>query len=59
MQTFAFFKENPAANISSLDVTLGCSKRSAERIVAELKKEGTLTRLGSTRFGSWIVIEAD
>ena len=58
-QTLAFFKENPAANISSLAESLGCSKRSAERIVAELKKEGTLTRLGSTRSGSWIVIEAD
>ena len=59
MQTLAFFKENPAANISSLAETLGCSKRSAERIVAELKKEGALTRLGCTRSGSWIVIEAD
>ncbi|MBR0404649.1 MAG: Fic family protein [Eggerthellaceae bacterium] len=58
-QTLAFFKENPAANISSLAESLGCSKRSAERIVAKLKKEGTLTRLGSTRSGSWIVIEAD
>ena len=59
MQTLAFFKENPAANMSSLAESLGCSKRSAERIVAELKKEGALTRLGSTRSGSWIVIEAD
>lgn len=57
-QTLAFFREHPTANVASLAETLGCSKRSAERIVAELKEEGALVRLGSTRAGSWIVGES-
>ena len=57
LRSLAFFKENPKANVSSLADSLGCSKRSAERIVAELKAEGALARSGSTRSGSWIVVE--
>ena len=57
LRSLAFFKENPKANVSSLAESLGCSKRSAERIVAELKAEGALARSGSTRSGSWIVVE--
>ena len=34
---------------------VGIGKRTCERIVAELKKAGIVTRLGSTRSGKWIV----
>lgn len=54
-RALAYFRENPKGNVSSLSEELGCSKRSAERIVAELKDEGALARLGSARSGSWVV----
>lgn len=50
-----FFRANPSANINQLTNHLGCSKRSAERIVSELKSSGSLLREGSARAGKWIV----
>ena len=52
-----FFREHGGGNISQLAENLGCSKRSAERIVAELKEEGVLSRQGSPRSGIWVVGE--
>lgn len=42
-----FFKTHPAGAISQLVEHFGCSRRSVERIVAELKDEGVLIRQGS------------
>ncbi|MCI8469562.1 MAG: Fic family protein [Eggerthellaceae bacterium] len=56
-QALTFFAENPKGNISSLAENLGCSKRTAERMVASLKEQGLLVREGSTRAGRWIVAE--
>ena len=50
-----FFKKNPSGNMSQLAERLGCSKRSAERLVAELKEDGLLSRQGSPRAGLWVV----
>lgn len=50
-----FFEEHPTSNVSQLAEQLGCSKRSAERIIAELKASGLLERRGSSRAGCWIV----
>lgn len=52
-----FFREHGDGNVSQLAESLGCSKRSAERIVAKLKEEGALSRQGSARSGVWIVRE--
>ena len=52
-----FFEENPNATINQLAEHLNCSKRSAERIVAELKEAGALLREGNARAGRWIVTE--
>ena len=52
-----FFRERGDGSISRLAEHLGCSKRSAERIVAGLKEEGSLARQGSARSGIWIVHE--
>lgn len=52
-----FFKENPTGNLSLLANHLGCSKRTAERLAAELKANGKLKRVGSSRAGSWVVEE--
>lgn len=54
-QALVFFSEHPKGNITVLAEFLGCSKRSAERIVAELKSEGALIRKGSPRSGTWVV----
>lgn len=53
--TLRFFEAQPSSTISALADHLGCSKRSAERIVATLKQEGRLERRGSARAGEWIV----
>lgn len=55
-RALSYFGGNPKARVVSLAEELGCSKRSAERIVAELKEEGLLARRGSVRSGSWAVI---
>ena len=54
-KALAFFVDNPKGNVSALADSLGCSKRTAERIVAELKADGRLAREGSTRAGVWVV----
>ena len=54
-RTLAFFRNNPTATIDDLVDYLGCSKRSAERSVAELKAQGLLAREGSARRGEWRV----
>lgn len=54
-QALAFFRENPTGNVALLAQHLGCSKRTAERVVAQLKADGQLKRTGSTRAGRWIV----
>ena len=50
-----FFEGNPSGNVGQLAERLGCSKRTAERLVAELKEDGLLSRQGSPRAGLWVV----
>ena len=54
----SFFAKDPNANISLLAQELGCSQRTAERLVAKLKLEGKLCRKGSARAGKWIVLRS-
>ncbi len=54
-RALAFFRDNTRSTVAQLAQHLGCSKRSAERIVAQLKDEGVLERQGSPRAGLWIV----
>ncbi|MDO4502652.1 MAG: Fic family protein [Coriobacteriia bacterium] len=54
----AFFKGNPNGNVDQLVELTGCSKRSAERLIAELKEDGLLMRLGSARSGTWVVVDS-
>ena len=54
-RALAFFRDNTRSTVAQLAQHLGCSKRSAERIVAQLKEEGVLERQGSPRSGSWTV----
>ena len=51
----AFLSDNSRSTVAQLAQHLGCSKRSAERMVAQLKEEGMLERQGSPRSGVWVV----
>ena len=51
----AFLRDNSRSIVAQLAEHLGSSKRSAERLVAQLKDEGVLERQGSPRAGLWIV----
>ena len=55
-RVLSYFSANPKGTVSGLADMLGCSKRSAERIVANLRKGGALAREGSARGGRWIVV---
>lgn len=50
-----FFTNNPTGTVSLLATELGISKRSAERMVANLKAEGVLVRQGTPRAGRWLI----
>lgn len=50
-----YFESNPEGTVADMAEQLGCSKRSAERLVAELKSTGQLVREGSPRKGHWSV----
>ena len=54
-RALAFFRDNTRSTVAQLAQYLGCSKRSAERMVARLKEEGVLERRGSPRSGVWVV----
>ena len=54
-RALAFLSDNSRSTVAQLAQHLGCSKRSAERIVAQLKEEGVLERQGSPRSGEWLV----
>ena len=54
-RSLTFFSQNPRATVEELAVHLGCSKRTAERTVAELKRNGKLSREGGNRNGTWVV----
>ena len=54
-RALAFLSDNSRSTVTQLSQYLGRSKRSAERIVAQLKEEGVLERQGSPRSGVWVV----
>ena len=55
-RTMELLEEDPTMNIGELAVRLGMSKRSAERLVAELKRQGKVARVGSPRAGRWVIL---
>ena len=55
-RALSFLGANPDATIATLAEHLGCSRRTAERLVAGLRRSGRLARHGSTRAGTWRVI---
>ena len=53
-RALAFLLAEDRATVTGLAEHLGCSKRTAERIVAELKAAGLIAREGTTRSGRWV-----
>ena len=56
-QALAYFSAHPKGTIAELADLLGCSKRSTERLVASLRKEGKLRREGAAHGGTWVVCQ--
>lgn len=54
-EMLAFFLENPNQSVRQAAERLNISARQAERIVAQLKKDGRLERVGSRKAGYWKV----
>lgn len=50
-------KDNPKMTAKQLAATLGVSGRQVERILAALKTEGKLQRIGAPKNGNWKVVE--
>ncbi len=48
-------RENPAMTVAQMAEVLGLSKRQVERMVADLKKQERLVRVGAKRNGRWEV----
>lgn len=55
-RALSYFAANPTGTVSKLADVLECSKRSAERIVAGLQRDGLLAREGGARGGRWVVL---
>ena len=49
----ALVRENPRITVKQMAAELGISMRQAERVVAELKRDGMLVHVGSNRNGHW------
>ena len=54
-EILTILKENPTLSIKKVAERLGISSRQAERLIAKLKSDGRLSRLGSNKSGSWKV----
>ena len=52
----ALLRSDSRLTSQNLAETLGISKRQVERILSNLKKEGRLERVGSSKNGSWKVL---
>lgn len=50
-----YLSRNPSATVVQLAAEIGCSKRSAERAISDLRAQGKLVREGSARSGRWVV----
>jgi ATP-dependent DNA helicase RecG len=46
-------KKNPKMTIAEMAVRLGISDRTVKKYLANLQKEGRITRVGPTKGGSW------
>lgn len=55
MKILEFMNENPNITLAELAEMLGITKRSVEKQVANLKKEGLLKRIDSDKTGYWSV----
>ena len=50
-------KNNSKISAKELAYTINCSSRTIERVIAKLKKEGRIKRIGPDKGGHWEVLE--
>ncbi len=48
-------RADPSMSMATLATTVGVSARQVERVIARLKKEGRIRRIGARRNGHWVV----
>lgn len=52
-----YIKAYPNSTIPEVASQVGASKRTVERVIADLKRTGVIRRLGSARSGSWEILD--
>ncbi|WP_136194328.1 Fic family protein [Actinomyces procaprae] len=57
-RALTLLSEEPTATVADLAAHLGCSRRTAERVIAGLRTSRRLAREGSARAGRWRVVGA-
>ncbi len=55
LQLLEMVRRNPTMTIAQMAANLGVGTRQAERLVASLKEDGRLIRMGARRNGRWEV----
>ncbi|MBR3665060.1 MAG: HTH domain-containing protein [Desulfovibrio sp.] len=53
----AFLQSDPLHTVSQLAKALGVTTRTVERMIATLRKEGRLRRIGPAKGGRWEVVQ--
>lgn len=52
-----YIKAYPNSTMPEVASQVGASKRTVERVIADLKRTGVIRRLGSARSGSWEILD--
>ncbi|MEE1297904.1 MAG: winged helix-turn-helix transcriptional regulator [Muribaculaceae bacterium] len=54
----ALISINDRISVEEIAEKIGVSKRKCERMIAELKSQGVLSRIGSSRSGHWHITKS-
>ncbi|MCD8093146.1 MAG: winged helix-turn-helix transcriptional regulator, partial [Bacteroides sp.] len=54
-RVMTLIKQDNKVSVQEIADNIGLSKRKCERIIAELKTDGLISRVGSTRSGKWVI----
>ena len=57
VQVLENMRADPFVSTRELAELLGVSARTVQRILAKLRKEGRITRVGSDKTGHWVVVD--
>ena len=51
----SIMRQNESISYKEMAEMLGVTLRHCERLIAQLKKDGKISRIGTTRSGRWII----